>query len=45
MDHGHLALGIQKTQGQEDDEDGIGQVKEYDIGIVVFDGGQRRANK
>jgi hypothetical protein len=45
MDHGHLALGIQKTQGREDDEDSIGQVDEHDIGIVVFGGGQRRANK
>ena len=39
MDHGQLTLGIKKTQGQEDNEDGIGQVEEYDE-IVVLGGGQ-----
>ena len=32
-------LGTKKTQGQEDYEDGIGQVEEYDE-IVVLGGGQ-----
>ena len=32
-------LGTKKTQGQEDYEDGIGKVEEYDE-IVVLGGGQ-----